>query len=311
MTSLPSLPLYIDSSMLVTFRQCPRKFEWEYIHCLRPKGRRTDLVAGAAFAAGLEEAYIARFAEGLPSQEALGRAYRAFATSWGSFADDPDSNKSFARTFQAILDYFVVYPFDSDHVRPMMRHDGRPTFEFSFAIPLLDPIFPRHPSGEPFLYSGRFDAFGHIDGKLVIRDEKTAGRGFDRHWSEKWNLRNQFILYCWAAQQSGFEVNTVVVRGVCIQKTQFQHAEAIKIYDSVIIEKAVQQLARDLHRLIDCYNSGYFDYDFGDACTAFNRPCSFMTLCADSKPERWFADFDRERWDPTNRTSTPIEEIAA
>ena len=305
------LPHVIDSSMLVMFRSCPRKYFWEHLECLRPSGRAIDLTAGGAFAAGIEAAYQARFRDGKSDTDALAAAYRAFAAAWGD-EPDPDpkrSTKSFASTFQALLGYFIQWPFDRDPVRPMML-EGNPTFEFSFALPLLDPRFPRHPDGAPFLYSGRFDAFGLMDGRLVIRDEKTSGRAPDRHWSDKWTLRNQFLGYCWAATQSGFPTNTVVVRNVTIQKTQSQYLEAIKIFPQITIDRFVDQLARDLHRLVDCYTSGYFDYDFGDACTAFNRPCAFMDLCSAEHPEDWFSLYNREVWDPLTRTSVPFEEAA-
>lgn len=312
------LPPYIDSTMLVAFRACPRKFFWEYILCLRPRGRKIDLVAGGAFAAGLEAAYVARYSRNLNLTNCLMSAYCAFRHSWGDFPleDSASPGKTFARTFQAIIDYLHRYPFDTDHVRPMLRHDGTPMFEFSFSVPLTETVigptgvehhFPLHPdTGDPFLYVGRFDSFGTLSDKLVIRDEKTMGRAPDRNWSDKYNLRNQFIGYTWGAQCYGFLVDTVVVRGITIQKTQFQHIEALKIYPPELIEKFLSQLSRDLFRLCDCYTSDYFDYDFGDSCTAFNRPCSFMDLCTAARPEIWFGDYDRERWDPLNRQSIPI-----
>jgi hypothetical protein len=306
----PPLPAFIDSSMLTTFRACPKKFEYEYRDCLRPAGRKVDLVAGSAFAAALEAAYVARFADGKNDFDSLAQAYRAFAESWGDFEDVGDSAKNFDRTFQAVLSYFETYPFDSDHVRPLMRQDGQPSFEFTFAIPLEGDGFPLHPSGDPFIYSGRFDAFGHLDGRLVIRDEKTTGRKPQSNWSAQWDLRNQFLGYCWAATRSGFPTNTVVVRGIGILRTMFHHVEAVKLYPPFLIERFEQQLARDLHRLVDCWESGYFDYNLGDTCTNYGL-CSFHLLCTEPNPEVWHSDFVRERWDPLTRTSTPIEELEA
>lgn len=303
------LPLYIDSTMIVTFRQCPQKFFNEYIQCLRPKGRKVDLVAGGAFAAGLEAAYVARIAHGFPMDSCLAAAYRAFAHSWGDFEDDPASGKSFNRTFQAILYYFEKYPIDTDPIQPMLRHDDKPTVEFSFAIPLDDPMFPRHPSGSPFLYAGRFDSFGIMDGQMVIRDEKTTGKNFSYNWSDQWNLRNQFLGYMWAARRLGWPVTQVVIRGLLIQKTQFNHTEAFKLYSDQLLDRFASQLARDLYRLCDNYSSGYFDYDLGDACFAFGRPCSFMQLCETAEDDRapWYTLYDRERWNPIDRTSNPVD----
>lgn len=307
----PDLPLYIDSSMLVQFRSCPKKFWWEYCNSLRARGRKIDLVAGGAFAGALEAAYLEYFSGTHSAPRAYRAAYRAFADLWGDMPDPVSdrSAKTFNRTFAAVLDYLDVYPFETDHVRPLLRTDGRPSFEFSFSVPLDDPRFPRHPSGDPFLYCGRFDAFGHTAGSLVIRDEKTSGKAPDERWSEQWDMRNQFILYTWAARQSGYPVTAVVVRGITILKTKFHHVEAIKVYSDIHIEKALGQLSRDLHRLVDCWQSGYFDYSFGDSCNAFGHPCAYMPLCtADTAPETWFGEYDRERWNPLTRTTTPLEE---
>ncbi len=160
------------------------------------------------------------------------------------------------------------------------------------------------------MYCGRFDAFGiYEDTFMVIRDEKTSGRAPTQHWSQLWDLRNQFILYVWAARQFGYDVKGVVVRGITIQKTQFHHIETVpyKNYPQHIIDRAVDQLARDLARLNECYRSQHFDYDFGDACTAFGRPCAFNDLCIAAEPSAWFNQYDRKMWNPLTRTVDPLE----
>lgn len=310
------LPDYIDSSMIVASRACLRKFYWEYVLNLRPRGRQLDLVAGGAFAAGLEAAYVEYYTG--DRDHYLEAAYLAFATAWGDFAGDiyPDdvpaakrTAKTFSRMFQAIIEYFERYPIATDHVRPMLRQDGKPTLEFSFTLPLVDPMFPRHPSGSPFIYCGRFDAFGHTDGALVIRDEKTTGRAFTRYWAEQWDLRNQFMGYVWSARQLGYPVVGAVVRGIYIQKTQYQLLESpIKIYPDYMLDRFAAQLARSLHRIIDCWNTDYFDYDFGDACTAFGRTCAFHPLCTELTASVWFNEYSREKWNPLTRSTTAIEE---
>lgn len=302
---LPPLPHVIDSTMLVQFRACPKKFEYEYAHNLRPAGRKVDLVAGGAFAAGLEAAYQAYFNEGKGHDKAMQAAYKAFRSEWGDFPETTKgSTKTATRTFAALLDYFNTYSLDKDHVRPMLRGDGTATYEFSFAIPLDFAEFPRHPDGSPFIYAGRFDAFGMMGKTMVIRDEKTSGRAPSHNWTEQWNLRNQFLGYVWAAQASGYPVDTVVVRGVTIQATQFYQVEAIKKYDLWEINRFVNQLQRDLHRMVDCWQSGYFDYNLGDTCTSYGL-CSYHQLCSTREPEIWFGEYSREKWDPITRSTEP------
>jgi hypothetical protein len=172
---------------------------------------------------------------------------------------------------------------------------------------LDDPQFPLHPeTGEPFLYCGRFDMLGEYQGRPCVRDEKTTGASIGRNWASQWDLRSQFIGYVWACQQSGIDLDTVVVRGIAIQMTQIVHAEAIKVYSQDLIDKWYKQLGLDLNRLVRCYEDGYFDYNLGDACTSYGQ-CVFMNACASPNPENWFTEFEVRRWDPVNKNPAPTE----
>ena len=134
------LPLHIDSTMLSSFRSCPRKFYHEYILGLRTPETKIDLYAGAALASALEEFYTAVFTKGASTTDALKEAFVAYSTSWGDNPKEPatDSPKSFDRMWEAVADYLRVYPPHTDHIQPYTGPDGRVTSEFSFAIP-LDP----------------------------------------------------------------------------------------------------------------------------------------------------------------------------
>ena len=198
----PILPPYIDSTMVSAFRSCPRKFYNEFILGLRPSGISIDLHAGGAFAHALEVVRNEIFVNHRPMNEALLRASAAFEIYWGDFVvpEHKKTNKRPDRVWAAVEDYFAKYPPLTDHIQPYFIA-GKPTFEFTFAIPLdgdnpTQP-WPRHPiSGEPFIYSGRFDMLGEYLGMPIVEDDKTAGTGFYSGWSEKWDLRSQFIGYC-------------------------------------------------------------------------------------------------------------------
>lgn len=301
------LSQFIDSTMLVQLRACPRKFFWEYVLCLRPRGRKIDLIAGGAFAAGLEAARLAHHF-GADKMAVMKAAWVGFDKAWGDNPPMLHETKNYLRTLATLYDYLDFYPLATDHIRPLLREvNGLPAYEFSFALPLTGPEFPLHPvSGEPFVYVGRFDTFGFIDNTKVISDEKTTGRSFGDNWHQQWKLRNQFIGYTWASCELGHACTTVAIRGVLIQKTQSQFIEHIQTYSPTVLDKFRIQLARDLHRLCDFYNSGFFDYNFGDTCSAYNRGCAFLDLCEESHPQRWFGDFSRERWLPADRTSAEI-----
>jgi hypothetical protein len=300
MTPQAVLPQHIDSTMINSFRSCHQKFKNEFIFGLRPPEPSIDLHAGACFSATLERLYREIYHNGLDTSAALARAYATFTHEWGDFVIRKEKHpKTPENMWAAIEDYVRVYPPKSDRVQPYYSGDA-PSLEFSFAIPLEFPNFPRHPvSGDPFIYTGRFDLFGKRDERPVVRDEKTAQR-LESNWAEKWDLRSQFLGYCWALQHNGIPCNTVVVRGVIVTLTTIRQVEAVKIYPQHLIETWFEQLRRDLINITECWNEGYWDYNFGDSCTQYSH-CPFMTLCSSPHPENWYESYEVKRWNPLNR----------
>ena len=152
-----------------------------------------------------------------------------------------------------------MYHPATDHIQPYMV-DGKPTLEFTFAIPLEPainatsadaPYWPVHPeTGDPFVYAGRFDLLGEYLGMPIVCDDKTSGTGHYANWSEKWDLRGQFIGYTWAANQLGIKADSCAVRGVVVLMKSIEHAEAIKPYSDDLRARWLEQLRRDLWRIV-------------------------------------------------------------
>lgn len=304
----PILPQYIDSTMLTCFRSCPQKYYKEFVCGLRPPGMSVDLHAGACFATACEIFRKSFYGDHLSVQDAMLKAHAAFMVAWGDF-EIPEFKKTAKtkdNTWFAVEEYFKHFAPATDHIQPYY-FDGKPTFEFTFAIP-LEPAtnvppeqghgqFPLHPSGDPFLYTGRFDMFGSYAGKPTPVDDKTSGRSISTGWSDQWNLRNQFIGYTWACRQMGMDVDTVIPRGITILKTKIDFAEAIKTYSESLRNRWLDQVRRDLWRLRRSWDEGYFDFNFADACTAYGN-CIFMDMCRSDEPENWANDFEVRRWNP-------------
>jgi hypothetical protein len=294
------LPQRVDSTMLSCFASCPRKFFWEFVLGFRPAGVSIDLHAGACFASALENVYTEVWTRGTPLDLALARAHYKFLVQWGDFVlpEGKKTSKSIDNTWWAIEEYFKLWPPKTDHIQPYFGEDGKPTFEFTFAVPLLpEEGWPLHPvTGEPFLYSGRMDALGMYRGRPVIRDEKTT-TGIGPTWASKWDLRAQFMGYIWVMQRHGMKINMVSVRGIGLLKTDIKLIEALKLFQPWMIQRWEEQTKRRLWSLVNAWNDGYFDYNFGEACTSFGN-CNFMTLCKSQRPEEWFSSYTINRWDP-------------
>jgi hypothetical protein len=327
------MPSNIDSTMLTCFRSCPEKMRLEFIYGLRPAGLSVDLHAGAAFASGIEAVRKAVFQKGKSLSDALLEGNAAFQIAWGSFEipEYKKTAKTRENTWFAVEEYFRKWSPLTDHFQPYYL-DGKPTFEWTFAIP-LEPCaphdslrergecyrsyhpddhtsqFPLHPNGSPWLYSGRFDMLGAYEGKPRWGDEKTTGGSISTGWSDKWRLRNQFLGYTWALQQHGMDTIGGVVRGIAILKTKIDLAESTPIYSQDQIDRWYEQLRRDLWRLRQAWDTGYFDLNLADTCTSYGT-CMFMNICSASKENRenWFNDFEVRRWNPLEKN--PIEEAA-
>lgn len=299
------LPSFIDSTMMTVFRSCPRKFFHEHILGLRAPGVKIDLHAGACVATTLESIYTAVYRDKASLTDAMKVGFTVFTQTWGDEVAPSDSPKSYDRMWESVVDYFRVYPPLTDHIQPYIIDGKHLTTEFSFAIPLTGPEFPRHPvTGDPFLYAGRFDMLGSFGGKPVVKDEKTTKQAGPT-WASQWDLRSQFMGYVWACQQSGIPLDTVVIRGIVIQKREIRQLEAIKSFPQYMIDRWYRQLSRDLHRIVECWNSSYFDYNFGDSCTAYGR-CQFTSVCQGKVPEQWMVEYNIFRWNPLARSSDEI-----
>lgn len=304
----PDLPLYVDSTMLSAFKQCPQKFYTEFVLGLRPVGLSIDLHAGACFASAMENTYRGIYQEGLTFEAAKLRAFGLYLDQWGDFPmPAKDTPKNRERVWEAVEEYFRQWPPASDPVQPF-HLAGAPSYEFTFGIPLSGEGWPRHPSGSPFIYSGRFDMLGTWGPKLVVRDEKTT-TSIGAAWADQWDLRSQFMGYVWACQQSGLTIDTVCVRGIGILKTKISLAEAFKTFPSFKVERWLEQIRRDLWRLRRCWDEGYWDYNFADACSAYGG-CAFRDLCGSLDPEPWRSQYVVRRWNPIQKNPIAEENAA-
>lgn len=313
----PILPVNVDSTMMNCFRSCHQKAFLEFVRGFRPTGISIDLHAGGCFATALEAIYNSLWLHHRSFPEAMLRGHAAFLGAWGDF-EIPEfkrTAKTRDRVWEAVESYFVEYPPLTDIVQPYTA-EGRPTLEYTFAIP-LEPIahintgeFPIHPTtGGPFVYCGRFDMLGQKDGRPCVRDEKTTGSSIGQNWARQWQLRSQFMGYVWACRHFGLDVQEVVIRGISILKTDIKHAQSVQTYSDGLIARWYEQLRRDLWTLRRCWDAGYWDYNLGEACTSYGT-CIFMDACSSNNSEPWLSDMEVRRWTPLSKNPAPVQDPA-
>ena len=298
----PPFPRVLDNTILNTFRSCPQKAFLEFFHHWKPGAPNVHLHAGASFAAGLEGARRWFYEQSAPANESVAYGLKKLIEAYGDFQAPEDSAKSLLGTSRALEYYFDVWPLGEDPVEPLRMPSGKRAIEFSFVEPL--PI--QHPeTGEPILYSGRSDMLCKYQGGNWVEDDKTTG-SLGSSWAQQWELRSQFTGYCWAAGRTGLRVDGVLVRGVAIQKTGYKHAQHITFRPRWEIDRWLEQTLSDIHRMIECWKSGYWDWNLGESCSAYGG-CMFNQICKTQTPKEYLEIyFQRREWDPVTRKETAL-----
>ncbi len=298
-----SFPSVLDSTTMAAFKSCPRKAELECFQHWKPLNQSVHLVAGAAYASGIEAARRAFYVDGQDSDSAVALGLMELLRSYGSFECPADSAKSAERTAGALEYYFSRYPLDTEKATPMTLPDGKRGIEFNF----LEPLDILHPeTGDPLLYSGRMDMMCEFEGMHLGEDDKTASQ-LGASWPRQWDLRSQFTGYVWGAGRAGIKLDGFLVRGVSILKTKYDAMEAITYRPQWMIDRWYEQLMRDIKRMMQAWKSGYFDYNLDHACAEYGG-CPFRAVCQHRDPTQLLQmQFERRRWDPVARTETLVE----
>lgn len=300
----PMFPHAVDSTMMATFRSCPQKMLMTYVNHWKPQAESVHLVAGGAFAKGIEVARKAFYEQSASAEDAVAQGLHACIVAYGDFECPPDSAKSLERTAGALEFYFDNYPLGADGMDPITLAGGRRGIEFSFATPLgiLHPV-----TGQPILYTGRADMIADYCGGKYVVDEKTTSQ-LGASWSRQWEMRGQFTGYQWAARENGIDTQGSIVRGVSILKTKYDTQQAITYRTPWEIERWYQQTLRDAQRMIACWEAGWWDYAMDGACAEYGG-CSLVRICKSQDPGSWLPMYFEQRvWDPLAREEKTVRE---
>lgn len=290
-------PAFIDNTMRASFVSCPKKFWWSFIHNLTPSRANTHLIAGGAFAKGLEIARKAFYVSGTSEEAATALGLEALLHAYGAhepMTTGTEANKTAVRMAEAFLSYLSRYPLETDTLRPAVFPSG-PAIEFTFMLPLPS---VRHPeSGDPLLYCGRFDMLARRGEDYWVEDEKTT-TSLGSQWMKTWELDSQMTGYCWASREYGVPVLGAIIRGIGILKTEINHVEVPVYRPEWIIKRWLEQVERDANRMIESWRTDTWDMALGHACSNYGG-CPFAELCLSPTPDRWIEGrFEPRNWDP-------------
>lgn len=306
-------PRVLDATIRSDWRSCPQRFF--YRHCrglVRVSSRPSiHLHFGSCFARGLEVARRSYFAHA-DTNDALHDACEAFIQAWGDFDPQPltttEKAKTLASGLHALQRYFAEWPLD-DHACTIHAHNDEPCVEFSFALPIPG---SRHPdTGEPIIYSGRFDLIANYQGARWGLDDKTTGSDPNSDsWRNQWKLRGQFSGYTWGAREYGMPLRGFIVRGVGIQQRDIKFGFALTPRPPWMVDFWLRQLQDDVAQMCEQWHlwraielSGSqsltipFPLSLDHACSDFGG-CTFLDLCTSEDPSRWLNEFSVQRWNP-------------
>ena len=290
-------PEQIDNSALSSFKKCPTDWYWSNLRQLALKGGSIHLHSGGAFAAGLEGARKSFYEQGEPAETALARGLHAMTLFYGDFEAPEDHLKAFPRLVQALCSYFEQYPLEQDGFTPLELPSGS-AIEFTFAIPL--PI--NNPdTGEPLLYTGRFDALGKWNGATFGLDDKTASQ-LGPSWTRNWTLDSQFTGYAWATRTFGISTAGFLVRGISFLKNGFGHAQAIVYRPQWQIDRWYESMLFTVRTMIAYHQEGFFPLTLDKhACNSYGG-CPYHMLCESKDPEVWIEEnYIPKVWNPLTK----------
>jgi len=297
-------PTVLDSTTMAAFKSCPRKAQLEFIDHWKLRDQSIHLHAGASYATGIEKARVAYYIDGKSPEDSIAIGVGALLKAYGNFDCPPESAKSAERTAGALEYYFSQYRLGEDKAIPMTLPGGKRGIEFSF----LEPLEINHPvSGEPLLYSGRMDMMCQFENMHLGEDDKTTSQ-LGASWPRQWDLRSQFTGYVWGAARAGIKLDGFLVRGVSILKTKYDTLQAITYRPQWLIDRWYEQLIRDIKRMIQAWESGYWDWNLDHACAEYGG-CPFKSVCQMREPTALLEQqFQRRKWDPVARTETVLED---
>lgn len=317
-------PLTIDSTILAEIASCPMAAFRKYVQHLGAE-ESTDLVAGGAFAKGLEVARKNFYDNGMSSQDAITKGLSAMIKAWGDHIPRQGSVKTLDRMLVVLEEYFWNYPLESDIIQPVRLEDGTFGIEYSFAheLPIEHPDLP----GQNLVFVGRADMLCEYAGKLWVSDEKTTSQ-ITKDWAKQWEVRGQFSAYCWGLRQAGIPVAGAYIRGIGLYKSETKFVETVTNRSEWECNVWANNMLRLVANFVESYRnykaavdheatskaerhpSNFFGQAFNEACFKYFRPCMFMDSCKTVNSEGMLdMSFTQNIWLPHLHRRVPLQEF--
>lgn len=297
-------PEVISSSIRHDFNSCFRKGYYSQIMGIAPRGENVHLHFGLAYASAMETFrhvyHTTAGDENFRFDEAAVAGFLKATEYYGDYTPPPEEAKNYDRLISCYIESLVAYDPRKDPVQTSIGPDHRPRVEFSFALPIEE---VRHPvTGNPIIFSGRFDQLADFSDSLYVFDDKTT-KALGPSWGRQWELRSQFTGYCWGARESGLRVAGAIIRGMGILKTKITTQESVVYRPPWMVDRWRTRLVWDLKRIVKCWTTGYWPHNGEEsgACSEYGG-CPYTILCKSASPEAYIQSHYRPyRYRPLER----------
>jgi len=304
----PPFPEAVDATWINDFKNCAQKFEYSALEGLRLREESIHLIAGAAFAKGLEATRLAFHTYHHSEKISLACGVTTLIQEYGDPTLPPQgTNKTVDRMCGALVYYFDTFPLTTDHLQPYELSSG-PAIEATFAFPTSI----THPTtGNPILYAGRFDMIGVYKSVAFVVDEKTT-EALGPSYPKQFDLRAQLTGYMYGAIGQGVPIKGSIVRAIAILKTEYKHLEIINYARKWELDRWLHNMEYHLLEAVRRYTNNIWPLNLGDACNLYGG-CPYRPLCKKENPSNEKSKYAIVRWDPLKRerevvrTRAPME----
>lgn len=297
-----------DSTSIELAQTCPRKYYYQMIRGVAPKGKSVHLLFGGIYADALQHFYLRRF-EGASVEDAMRQTVRlALTASWDREAGHPiafnDTKKTRPNLIRTIVWYIEQFGEETeDGLQTYQLANGKPAVELSFAFEVTDDI----------MFCGHLDRVVSMGDQLYVMDQKTSGGTVGTYYFNQYSPHNQMSLYSLA----GKTILHSPIRGVIIDAAQI--AVNFTRFERGITTRTQDQLDEWLMSALETINTIRHQTErYRDMVTANEKNperafpmnptacgnyggCPFREVCSRSPKVRESflkSDYTNHNWDP-------------
>jgi hypothetical protein len=300
----PEFPQVIDNTILQAWARCKRYAYLTYFCHYKRVEENTHLIAGAAFAAGMEAYRKELYFNSGDSKLSLVKGFIAICQTYGDHVPMVPT-KTMQNVILALLHYHNNFPKELEKFIPVSLF-GQEGVEFSFAVPLN---FKNPQTGEPVIFCGRADqiVYGSQFEQYFIEDDKTTSQ-LGTTWGKQWELDSQMTGYVWAARKYKVDIKGALIRGFCFYNNRIEHTQVLTHRQKHELEDWENMVYSRLEEMRVAWVKKYYTPALNKNCGDFGG-CVLQQYCKyDHKPEILKADYKRIKWDPVNRKNVFLDD---